>query len=279
MIRKAYVDTEVAGGVIQTHMREAGSGPPLLMLHPSPMSSAFLLPVIEIAQRHFAVYAPDTPGYGGTEALPQPADSLAAYVDWLAALLDALGFDDAHVYGSATGAQIAIEFARAFPARTRSLVVENAVHFTDEEVAEIMANYFPSIEPQADGSHLDTAWGMAEGLFRGFPWYRYAGLQQQGGQKQPPLSLVHATALAYLNAGPDYDRAYRAAFANERAGRLASLTVPVRVVRWAGGLLKEYADRLDQYAWPDQLRMVRCGPTPEERFEALEGVFAELSQA
>ena len=76
MIRKGYIDTPVEGGVIQTHLRRAGSGQPLLMLHPSPMSSAFLVPVIDLAREHFAVFAPDTPGYGGTDPLPNPAQSL-----------------------------------------------------------------------------------------------------------------------------------------------------------------------------------------------------------
>ena len=279
MIRKGYIDTPVEGGVIQTHLRRAGSGQPLLMLHPSPMSSAFLVPVIDLAREHFAVIAPDTPGYGGTDPLPNPAQSLVEYTHWVAALLDALGLQKAFVYGSATGAQIAIEFARAFPDRTHALVLENAVHFSEQEVDDIMVNYFPSLEPKADGSHLDVAWQMANGLFRGFPWYEH--LEDHGKDRglggQPQLALVQATAMAYLNAGPDYDRAYRAAFANERAEHLAAVTVPVRVMRWAGGLLKAYADRLDGFDWPDHITLVNSGPSPQERFEALGRVFRELA--
>lgn len=275
MTRCTYIDTDVAGGRLQTHCRLAGSGAPLIMLHPSPLSSAFLAPVMERAAKHLAVYAPDTPGYGQTAALPEPAESLVPYVDWLGGFMDGLGLERAALYGSATGAQIAIEMAKAHPGRVSALVLENAVHFTDEETDAIMAGYFPDISAQADGSHLHTAWTMADALFRGFPWYEHVA---SPCDPEPPVAVVHATALAYLQAGPDYARAYRAAFRNERGERLVQVPVPTRVIRWAGGLLREQADRLDDFDWPEHIRMVHCGAGLAARYQALEQVFEGLAR-
>ncbi|MEM1412642.1 MAG: alpha/beta hydrolase [Pseudomonadota bacterium] len=272
MIRKAYLDTPLAGGVIQTHYRTAGKGKPLVLLHPSPLSSAFMVPVIQTAEDHFRVLALDTPGYGASEPLPTPGDDLTPYVDWLDAVLDAFGLGSVVLYGSATGAQIAIEFACAHPARVEALVLENAVHFEDAERQDIMARYFPSLAPQADGAHLAEAWRMADQLFRGFPWY-----EAPVDGPSPPVELVHATAMAYLVAGEDYARAYQAAFNNERAERLAQVPVPTSVMRWDGSILKAQADRFDRFEWPAHITMHHSEATPEARFSALRSVFEALA--
>ena len=76
-------------------------------------------------------------------------------------------------------------------------------------------------------------------------------------------------ALNYLRAGPDYDRAYRAAFANEKITQLRPVSVPTYIVRWEGGILKPYTDRFDSVTWPDHFTMLRCGPTREDRMDAI----------
>ena len=42
---RRYADLDYDGATQQTHYRTGGEGPPLLMLHPSPLDSAFLAPV------------------------------------------------------------------------------------------------------------------------------------------------------------------------------------------------------------------------------------------
>jgi pimeloyl-ACP methyl ester carboxylesterase len=264
------VDTPLSAGTIQTHYRAAGEGVPLVVLHPSPMSSAFMVPVIDTVSDICRVIAPDTPGYGATDALTKPGDDLSPYVDWLLAFTDALGLDRFLLYGSATGAQIAIEFAHAHPMRLRHLFLDNAVHFTDAERADILARYFPDISPREDGSHLADTWAMAKGLFRGFPWYE----EPDTPLPAPPLAVVQATALAYLMAGEDYARAYKAAFNNERAERVQSLSVPTTILRWAGSLLREQADRLDDFQWPSHITMRHSAAPVEARFSALRTAIA-----
>jgi pimeloyl-ACP methyl ester carboxylesterase len=224
-----------------------------------------MVPVIDSVSDRCHVIAPDTPGYGASDPLPEPGDDLAPYVDWLLGLVDALGLEQFVLYGSATGAQIAIEFSHAHPERLKHLLLDNAVHFTDAERADIMARYFPDIAPRKDGSHLIQAWAMAKGLFRGFPWYE----KPEKPLPEPPLSLVQATVLAYLVAGEDYARAYKAAFNNERAVRVQSLTVPTTILRWAGSLLRTQADRLDDFDWPAHITMAHSDASPESRFRAL----------
>jgi pimeloyl-ACP methyl ester carboxylesterase len=275
MILKHYANLSFDGDVRQTHYRKAGSGPPLLMLHPSPLSSAFLAPLIELFSSRVTAYAPDTPGYGASDPLPSPATDLSPYVDWLRRLLDSLGLASAGIYGSATGAQIAIQFARTYPEMTDFVVLDNAVHFSNEERRRITKDYFPDLAPRPDGSHLELAWEMSSRLYRQFPWFDDSE-EARVSDAEPPLGLVHGTALSYLVAGEDYARAYRAAFDNEDARNLQAITRPARVLRWQGSILRRYADRLDDFEWPPNIRMVHCDATPESRYETLINIIAEM---
>lgn len=277
VILKSYANLGFGGQAAQTHYRKAGEGPPLIMLHPSPLSSAFMIPLMELLEGMATVYAPDTPGYGQSDPLPEAPDDLDGYVAWLAQLLDALQLPRIGLYGSATGAQIAIQFARAHPEKLSYLVLENAVHFADEERDWILSEYFPSLEPAADGSHLARAWEMADSLFRRFPWFDDSEDAAVAGPN-PPVSLVHGVAMGYLVAGADYDRAYRAAFMNERAENMQALEVPTYVIRWPGSILRPYADRLDDFDWPEHIQMVRCGPSPDERLAALQDLVSQLQR-
>lgn len=278
--RKAYVDVLLERGTIQTHHRTAGQGAPLVLLHPSPLSSEFLKPQMRVLSDLCEVFAPDTPGYGQSDPLPEDRPqygrdiSLVPYVAWLDAYRQAIGAERLSIYGSATGAQIAIQYGRAHPERVHHLLLDNAVYFEDAEWEQLMLRYFPDISPQRDGSHLQIVWDMVTGLYRGFPWYD----QPLSPMPEVPVEILHATALAYLTAGDNYDRAYRAAFKNERIGNLLALTVPTTIIRWQGSLLKKYADRFDQHSWPANIQMKHCDAPPLARLKAIREVVAGFSR-
>jgi pimeloyl-ACP methyl ester carboxylesterase len=279
VIRRRYSELHLKGGGKgvnhQTHYRTAGSGPPLILLHPSPMSSAFMLPLIELLHDQVTVLAPDTPGYGLSDPLPVATDELSPYVEWLAAFVRSHQFKSVGVYGSATGAQIAIQFARTHPELTEYLVLDNAVHFLAEEREEILANYFPDMSVKEDGSHLHTAWQMSSSLFTHFPWFDRRE-ESRIADSPAPAALVHATALAYLNAGENYHQAYRAAFLNEDGRNMQAIKRPTHVIRWDGSILKKYADRLDDFDWPEHIRMVQCDASVESRYVSIRSSVAAL---
>lgn len=302
MITRAYIQLRDGR---QAHYRRAGAGEPLILLHPSPLSSAWMEPVIEALLDIADAIAPDTPGYGASDPLPaqstrsngngqrsgptvehggkerqsKPTDDLTPYTQWLHEFILALGFRQMGLYGSATGAQIAIEFARAYPEATRFLVLDNVAHFTAEEREGMLARYFPDLSPRADGRHLKTAWAMARGLWQWFPWYEQVEEHRIAEPEAVPLEVTQRMLLDHLGAGPEYARAYRAAMRNEDAARMQDIAVPARIIRWQGGLLRRYADRLDGFRWPKHIRMVPCGPTMEERLDAIRRAVNELDAA
>lgn len=271
MITRGAAAIEVSGQPLTLHYAVAGRGAPLLMLHPSPLSSAFLAPAMAQLAQQCLTIAPDTPGYGDSDSFAAQPQDMTPYCDALAALLDALELPQAAVYGSATGAQIAIEFAKAYPQRVSGVILDNAADFTDADRARIMDGYFPDITPQADGSHLARAWQVGHDLLQFFPWHLPSSAHRiapapASAIETGPIAAMEATALGYLAAGPSYDHAYRVAFANERAERVQAIQQPTVIVRWAGSILKPYTDRFDAVSFGDNVTMAPCAADPAARW-------------
>ena len=87
------------------HYREAGAPelPHLVLLHPSPRSSAMYEPWMKLLAPYFHVVAVDTPGYGGSDPLPNPVTQMSDYLTPLHALLQTVAGPQCLLYGSATG--------------------------------------------------------------------------------------------------------------------------------------------------------------------------------
>ena len=109
-MRRGYVNIGSAVEPRRIHFRAAGA--PLIMLHASPMSSAAMVPLMLALADRATVIAPDTPGYGQSDPLGMPGDDLLPYIDALDRFRSGLGITKAGFYGTATGAQIAIEYAK-----------------------------------------------------------------------------------------------------------------------------------------------------------------------
>jgi pimeloyl-ACP methyl ester carboxylesterase len=102
----------------------AGEGPPLVLLHGASSSGGdgFRAQVPRFT-RAFRCYLPDARGHGGTRWDVGAGFSYSILVDDLAALLDALGLERAHLLGVSMGAQTALGLAIRSPDRVASLVL------------------------------------------------------------------------------------------------------------------------------------------------------------
>ncbi|GAC32366.1 alpha/beta fold hydrolase [Paraglaciecola polaris] len=271
----------------QIHYRSQGktSLPVIILLHASPMSSAVMLPIMHALSDSFWVIAMDTPGYGQSDPLTSnqsngleaQAPSLRPYVQALNEFISALGLKKPLLYGSATGAQIAIEYAKAYPETIKGMVLENAAWFKDDERNAILAEYFPDIKAQEDGSHLALVWKMSSQLFHYFPWFD-SSEHARVGNAEIPAQVIQDTVMGYLTAGENYHLAYRAAFMNERPEQLQPVTVPTHIIRWQSSLLKQYVDRLDDADLPSNIKMCPAQAGMEGRFIALKASMHRLSQ-
>ena len=119
---------EVPGATISYEVQ--GDGEPLLLIPCLAADSAcwaFQLP--DYAARYRCVVV-DLPGSGGSPT-PRGTPSTSRFADELAALLDLLEIDAAHVAGVSLGAAVAMQLAGRHPARVRTLALHSAWDVTD----------------------------------------------------------------------------------------------------------------------------------------------------
>ena len=99
-----------------------GSGTPMVLLHGLGATWWVWTPVLPLLEAHHTVLALTLPGHAGGPTLPQGmTPSVAALVDGVAAELDRLGIETAHVVGNSLGGWVCLELARR--GRARSVVV------------------------------------------------------------------------------------------------------------------------------------------------------------
>lgn len=96
---------------VETHVRAAGAGPDVLLLHGNPDTHRVWDAVVERLAPHHRCIAPDLPGFGASKA-PRDFDcSLANQAAWVAELCDALGLARVHLVVHDVGGPYGLAFA------------------------------------------------------------------------------------------------------------------------------------------------------------------------
>ncbi|WP_439109696.1 alpha/beta fold hydrolase [Lentibacter sp.] len=112
--------------------RDAGSGPPVVLIHGVGMQSAAWMPQIEALSKTHRVLALDMPGHGGSAPLRSGAQ-LPEFVGWLQAALHALGLKRVSLAGHSMGALIAMGFAATHRAQLDRVALLNVVYCRSPE--------------------------------------------------------------------------------------------------------------------------------------------------
>jgi pimeloyl-ACP methyl ester carboxylesterase len=121
---------EVQGASV--HVVDVGAGPPLLMLHGNPNTSAMWRGVSERLRDRHRCLAPDLPGWGASSAPPDFDYSLESMAGFVDALLDAMGIAgpvDLLVHD--IGGFFGLAWAVRHPARVRRICVTNTAFSPD----------------------------------------------------------------------------------------------------------------------------------------------------
>ena len=102
----------------------SGTGAPVVLIHGAEADHSMFDGFGALLARHFTVIAYDQRDSGGTRNPPMPY-GLAEMADDAAALIAALGYDRAHVFGTSLGGVIAQVLAARHPARVDRLVLSS----------------------------------------------------------------------------------------------------------------------------------------------------------
>jgi pimeloyl-ACP methyl ester carboxylesterase len=274
MIARRFL--QVAG--LTLHYREcnagAREGTTLFMLHPSPMSGAVFEPAMAMFPSTQRVIALDTPGYGLSQALPSACEKIADYIPILRSFFQATTGSTFKLYGSATGAQLALGYANAYPQDVAHLYLDNAAHFDDAARDAILQRYFIDLTPTSDGAHLQTLWTHAKQMLTYFPWFENDGAYRTR-TTEPSAAEVQALVGHYLAAGARYTEAYAAAFKHERVENYQALSVPTTLFRWLGSPLLKQIDHLLSFPLPACVSVQETPAPIIERYRSVVNAIAK----
>lgn len=234
-VEKAYAAT--AEG--QVHLRRsagldsagtaASSDLPLVMLHASPASSVSLMPLLRAMPAGRALFAFDTPCNGQSCAPAADDPQIGDFADMLDRACDDLGLGEIAIYGTHTGAHIAIAWALARPDRVKLLALDGVALLDQELRDEFLDRYAPPKAPDDTGSQFHWAWQYVRDQMIFFPHYRKdAAHQREGGVFD--AETLHELVLDVLNNLESYHLPYRAVFAHDVRADLAKLSQPVLVM-------------------------------------------------
>jgi pimeloyl-ACP methyl ester carboxylesterase len=118
-LRFRHVETAVG----EISICEAGSGPPVLLIHGLGATKVSFLPTLNALADDHRVIAVDLPGFGDSVKPIRAPYHPPYFASTMTALLDALELEQADVAGNSMGGRVAIEMGLRSPERVRRLVL------------------------------------------------------------------------------------------------------------------------------------------------------------
>jgi pimeloyl-ACP methyl ester carboxylesterase len=218
------------------------------MVHQSPRSSAEYEGLMRAWGEHFTCIAPDTPGFGQSDPLPDSAE-IADFADAVCELLDALRIGRCAAYGFHSGGIILVTAIKRQPERFRCLAVGGYAIWTKAEMELFGERYLPEFHPSAYGEHLTWLWNRMLEQSWVFPWF--------DTREEARLSVAHAdvdrvaqAVSEMLDAGNAYQAGYGAVLRAPRdippvdAPPASGNWPPCLITAYDGDPLQEHIDRL-----------------------------------
>jgi haloacetate dehalogenase len=256
---EGFVDELVDLGDVQLRVRFGGEGPPLLLIHGHPRTSATWHRVApQLITAGFTVVCPDLRGYGQSSKPIIRDDhrqqAKRAVANDLAGLMSQFGLDQFAVVGHDRGGHVGFRLAMDHPSRVTGLVIIDAVPIIealercDAQVAERWFDWFFFAQPETP-ERVISADPMA--------WYR-PDPHQMGAENYAELVEVindPGTVRAMLE---DFRAALGVDREADRADRLAGRTIGCpTLVLWSrrGDVEVLYGDPLAVWkVWAEDLR-------------------------
>lgn len=123
-------------GGVGIHLRQGGSGPPLLLLHGYPQTHVEWHKVAPGLAERFTVVCPDLRGYGDSDKPPSSDADFSTYckrttANDQVAVMKALGFDRFHLVGHDRGVRVGLRMALDHPDAVQSFVNLDVVPSAD----------------------------------------------------------------------------------------------------------------------------------------------------
>lgn len=138
-----------------------GKGEPLVVVHGGGGDARTWIKNIEVLADKYAIYAPDLPGYGGSE----PMDGryyIPELSEFIARFAENVGLEKFYLVGHSLGGGIALNFALMFPEKIRKLVLISSLCLGREIAFWIRLSSIPAI--------INTMSKVFMGVMKGIKW-------------------------------------------------------------------------------------------------------------
>jgi len=256
-MKKGYV--EIPEG--QVHYLTDGSGPPVLLLHQTPLSSDEFADVVPILARKYWVIAMDTLGHGNSD-LPPREYEIADFADSVINFLDVMGISRASLVGHHTGASIAADLTARYPQRVDKLVLSGCPAMDAREWEEFWTNIrkqIPAPPPIAD-----------DGAFILRIWRTYRGWTPGTS----PEICLRPLATSVLQATRPYD-AHRAVDRHDIKTLLPLITSPTLLIGSSRDVLFDLLERSQRLIPKSKTKVIEdagalvCLEKPQEFAQAV----------
>ncbi len=243
------------------------------MIHSSPANARLLMEEIERLSQDFTVFAFDTPGFGLSDPLPLAEMTVADLADAMAATLSAIAMPPCPVFGTHTGAAIALELGVRYPECVTGMVLDGVPAFTDAECTAFFGDYFRKLPVSDLGGHYSEAWTRFRDQSTWFPWSERVPANLNAYDLNHPTS-THLWVTMFFDAAEHYTPAYRAAsFYGARAiAAAAELEVPTVFTATETDMLYGHLQRLPPLKAGQAI--VEIGTSYERKRELIAATFA-----
>jgi pimeloyl-ACP methyl ester carboxylesterase len=104
-------------------MLSAGTGDPVVCIHGLGGTKASFLPTVAALADNYRVIALDLPGFGESDKPIAAPYNAPYFANSVAALMDELEIDSAHIVGNSLGGRVGIEMGLLHPERVRKLIL------------------------------------------------------------------------------------------------------------------------------------------------------------
>jgi pimeloyl-ACP methyl ester carboxylesterase len=245
------------------------------MLHGSPGDSAMLAAEIGVLARRFTCIALDTPGFGGSDPLPGESLTVPELSGATAAAIVALGLAPCRVYGTHTGAAIALELGVGWPALVSGLIMEGLPCFTEAEIEALFRGYFAPMVADPLGGHLTDTWVRFRDQFTWFPWLSRDVTRLNPVDRPTPAEIDHWVSMFYLSCRT-YGPAYRAAcyYGPKALDAVEALRLPAVFLASAEDMLFPHLDRLPPLRGGQSI--VRLPYEPAAKYDVIATLASDL---
>lgn len=228
----------------RVHYRMAGDGPPLLLIHQGPRSSAEMDPLIARWSSHFTCIAPDTPGFGLSTPLPDSAE-IDQFADAIAEFLEAAGLRKVVAYGFHSGGVLLMNVLRRHPQLFTGIAFGGYALWTDAEQARFDQSFAPTNAAQPFGEHLVWLWNRVLEQTWFFPWFEAKNDRRLAKPHADP-ALVDINIRELLDSGSSYHVPFAATLRAKRSIAFAQqLSVPAIITAFDGDPLQKHLERLN----------------------------------